>query len=109
MRAAGFTTSFLATVSGYTTLPTLGDVETKIILLPNSGESPTVSETASRIIGETIVSMSLTISGGDGYIIVGLEEGLSNTIPTVDQIRKGLNYYNNNLNTFELRFAWEQV
>jgi hypothetical protein len=51
----------------------------------------------------------MTMHESNGYIIVGLEEGISNTIPTADQIKSGLNYDNKRLITFELRFVLQEI
>lgn len=84
IQAAGFVNAILATIPGSSAFPSLDGVKATVIRLPDTNLSPTVDETQDKSIKQTIVSMHMTIQGGDGYIIVGLEEGTSNAIPTAD-------------------------
>ncbi|EAR94375.3 eukaryotic aspartyl protease family protein (macronuclear) [Tetrahymena thermophila SB210] len=51
----------------------------------------------------------LKLKNLDGFIIVGIEQGKSNTSPSPDQIKKGLNFYDQNLFSFEMRYCQREV
>ncbi|KAL4511931.1 hypothetical protein ABPG72_012776 [Tetrahymena utriculariae] len=57
----------------------------------------------------TIALTYLKLKNLDGFIIVGIEQGKSNTSPSPDQIKKGLNFYDQNLFSFEMRYCQREV
>ncbi|KAL4471698.1 hypothetical protein ABPG74_008591 [Tetrahymena malaccensis] len=106
VNANNFIMSFLNTVSNSSSLPSLTDVSTQDIVSVNI---PDIAQTGQLLTQQTVTYAYFTLRAVDGYIIVGLEQGSQNNIPSASQIKQGLNSQNATLFTFEMRQSKREV